>query len=429
MHKVITLIIFLIVILITQVTAQQITVESINYPAEFVAPTGIIKVALTAEERGNIRYIVQDSGAIHFCSDDFQVISTRPITDVTIIQSSKKGKYLLLNEYIEIPERYSPEGLIRQTLIDYKGNILFTKEESYYWDQHKNIARCVSDLGGNLFEYTSSTSTLRVYGPNGETLNSYTLFDDPIYREVHMDISDEGNVVAIIAPRRYPSRARKVIVKRPRPSQDSTIAYEKKSGEPYLFLLNNDGSLRAIIPLKEEGIGPVAVGPQGNIILASVQDIDIDFSLEEEHITYAYTSNGELLFSIPHICNNALVTDSHFTITYYDRPMRNYFVSTFNRTDGALLSSIQVSKSPKGIISISGISDVICIIVKSGQELIDDYSFFIYKNGTKLHEFLLESLPFPSIISGTWAQNKVFSSSAFINSTLRNIQIIKALKK
>ncbi|UCD37611.1 MAG: hypothetical protein JSW54_12415, partial [Fidelibacterota bacterium] len=200
-------------------------VKTITYPSEFETPTGVVEVHHDRDEPSGVRYIIHDKRGLHFCDSSFQIITTLQTIEATRVLTSRMGKYLLITEYIRVATDKSRIGSRKYTLANYKGKILWTKHEREVWDDLKQVGRCISDTDGNLFEYVDVTSTLAVYDKQGNLLNSYTLFNEEGFRPAYMDISGQGNLVAILANRRYDK-------------------------EPHLFLFNNDGSIRMVILLE-----------------------------------------------------------------------------------------------------------------------------------------------------------------------------------
>lgn len=104
---------------------------------------------------------------------------------------------------------------------------------------------------------------------------------------------------------------------------EATLA--ARSGEPHLFVLNEDGDILLQKKLEHEAASKVIINQSNDIILCTVKDFDKDIRTEGSRMTYVLNEEGDILAEFPFHPNASIIASDYLVlgtkgkIVYVDR--------------------------------------------------------------------------------------------------------------
>lgn len=274
---------------------------------------------------------------------------------------SKGGNYFGIVRLNRVPQGSTEDRKLRIDVYTASKEKLYEIQRDYYYDDALPFA-AISDLDGSLIIGQNTTGEIRFYNSDGSLTREIRLFDDAEYdleRTLHIDLSKDGIIAAIVAGKRGASPAGS---NAPNPS-----------AEPHLFLFSLKGEEIWRKPLPDFNSSAAAISGNGRYIAANSYTVAIDGSTTKRTVIFDNTGNEigqvDILFK-----QAGFSPDSKFLIL-----ADNTTAEAFNLATGKIAWSYTVSNSV-GMITVADISNngEIAVLLAAETEFRD--GTFIYTN-------------------------------------------------
>lgn len=319
--------------------------------------------AIPEQTTNSVIAIAKDQ--IMWLSDSNVETFTLPTASLRTI-FSKGGNYFGVLTLAKEPEDTNRDKMFQVEIYSANKEKLYTLERKQYYDDSIPSVT-ISNLDGSVIIAQNTTGKIWFYDKNGILINDTVLFPDVTYdleRILHVDLSEDGSRLAVVAGRRGSS-----------PSGSEAL---KPSAEAHLFLFTPKGDELWRMTLPEFNTLMVAISGNGQYIAANSYTIGMRGNIKKR--TTICDGNGNEIKQLELLFKYARFSpDSKFLLL-----AENTVAKVLELSTGKVSWSLNISRR-QGMItagSISNEGEVAALLVAKNE--FKDGAFIFTNPGLKI---------------------------------------------
>ncbi len=272
---------------------------------------------------------------------------------------SKNGQYFGIISLNEPPKSRDRNKIFKLEVYSAPAKKLYTLfRKQYFDDSFPSVT--ISNKNGSVVMGQNTTGKLWFYSQNGVLIKELVLFTDATYdleRILHFDLNEDGTRLAVAASKRGAS-----------PLGSSAI---KPSGEPHLFLFEQNGGEIWRYNLPEFNVSQTAISADGSHIIVNNYTIDVQGQLKKKSLLF--NNAGERINSFDILFKYAEFSpDSKYLII-----AENNVANVIEVSSGAIIWRTNISRK-QGMITAARLSNAAeyAILLVANNEFKDGQFMF-----------------------------------------------------